>query len=180
MDAISYSFRASILSREVTWTLSGDALTSSSAAHVLYSKIASIRLHGVPGAGAERCLIKPVHGRAIVLVGRHFLGFGRFEDRSDSFDPFIAALVLRVAAANPGALLVRGMPRVLWCFWGGILLLCVCVSAVGVLIAVAELAANGPTLDLLLIALLVFSMGGWAFSIIGLLRRQKSRPLVVD
>jgi hypothetical protein len=74
-------------------------------------------LGGVVAPGFARCVIHRRHARARILSSIHFLSFGKFEDRSASFRPFVAELMRRVAATRPDAVFVSGMPLALWLTW---------------------------------------------------------------
>jgi hypothetical protein len=69
-------------------------------------------VHGMPGF--TRCTIRPRTGRAVILSSNHFGGIGDWESRSESFRPFVDALVRRAAAANPQIAFISGMPMALW------------------------------------------------------------------
>jgi hypothetical protein len=49
------------------------------------------------------------------------LWVARRESRSESFRPFVDALVRRAAAANPQIIFISGMPMALWVTWIAIL-----------------------------------------------------------
>jgi hypothetical protein len=51
------------------------------------------------------------------------LGLGRFEDRSATFDPFIARLIQHAEQASPRVVVITGMPHTLWLVWAGVLVL---------------------------------------------------------
>jgi hypothetical protein len=187
MTDLSYSCRPSILDTEVTWTLTSSALESSNGTRVPFDQIVAVRLYGfatsavakgrVPARGTLRCVIRPVHGQALVLTSSHFLALGRFEDRSAVFEPFIHALLQRVRAARPAAQVLVGMPPALWWLWCAIGVGCALVSSFGVIILVVELCTQGhPSLELLVLLPVVAGMLLSTRAILSLLRSGRSRP----
>jgi len=124
---MEYSFRPSLLQKERRFRLERDGIWRSDGDAVKFADIRKIRIYDSPGMrnlggttlspGFRRFVIWPAHGRAIVLSSNHFAGIANFEDRRESFDPFVAALMQRVSAANPSAIFISGMPIALWLFW---------------------------------------------------------------
>jgi hypothetical protein len=189
MTDFSYRCRPSILGTEVTWTLTPSALESSTGARVPFDQIVAVRLYGTatlgsrkgrtPAPGTLRCVIRPVHGRALALTSSHFLGLGRFEDRSAEFEPFIHELLLRVRAIQPAAQLLQGIPPALWWSWCAIGVACALVGAFGVIIVIVELWTKGHlSLEVLVLLPVVAGMLFSARTIWRLLRTGRSRPLV--
>jgi hypothetical protein len=125
---LSYQCRSSILNSERIWYLTSDALVRKGVPdrRLHFTDMRRISLFGVPGmryrgsqftpAGGA-CRVKPKHGPAMSLSSTHFLGFGRFEDRSQAYRPFVDALVQRAAAANPDIAIRLGWPAWLWTVW---------------------------------------------------------------
>jgi hypothetical protein len=85
-------------------------------------------------------VVWPRRGRAVVLSSNHFVGLGRFEDRSASFRPFVDALVGRIAAANRNTRFVFGMPPALWWFWVALLFAVALLAPLSLIMIVAALA----------------------------------------
>jgi hypothetical protein len=46
--------------------------------------------------------LQPKRGRKVTLDNAHYLGVGRFEDRSASYTPFVRAALNRLREAKPG------------------------------------------------------------------------------
>jgi hypothetical protein len=187
MTDLTYRCRSSILDAEVTWTLTSNALESTTGTRVPFDQIVAVRLYGfatsvvgngrVPAPGALRCVTRPVHGPAVALTSSHYLALGRFEDRSASFEPFIQELLQRVRAARPAARLLRGMPPALWSLWCAIGVGCALVGSFGVIIVVAELWTKGHlSLELLVLLPVVAGMLLSTRAILRLLRSGRSRP----
>ena len=123
---LSYAWRPSIQTTLQTCTLTPEGLTAQNGALMPFDAIASLRLYSVPGlrsligplAQPQRlCILTSSTGQKIRLGSLHFLGLGRFEDRSNLFDPFITSLVMRARAVNPSVPVWLGMPSVTWWSW---------------------------------------------------------------
>jgi hypothetical protein len=123
---LTYQFRLGLRRGVETYTLTEDVLTCSSG-DIPLREVVAIRVYTVPGSRSftygpltlptRRCTIWSEKGHKIVLSSVHFVGFGRFEDRAESYVPFVRALVRRVAACAPGARLAAGMPLAMWWSW---------------------------------------------------------------
>jgi hypothetical protein len=133
--------RPNIFSAEKEYRLEPQALTRSSGAaevdRLPYREIARLRLETLPsGIGRQRrCVVGARAGSRWVLLSGHYAGLGRLEDRSESYEPFMRALVSRVRAANPGAVLERGHSRIMWFVW--LILLMLSLHVVGALVFAA-------------------------------------------
>jgi len=151
MSVARYECRTSLRGKVRSYAVTDDALVLPEES-VPLEDIVAIRVYTVPGMRtlgygtvaqpSERCTIEPKSGRKIVLSNLHFLGLGRFEDRTASYRPFVRALVGNVAARCPAARLLSGMPPVMWWSW-----LVVFGSLAVVLGGFVLLAAVGLTLD---------------------------------
>ena len=121
----TYQFRSSILKKEVSYGLNGQALILPDGHSLDFTDIKLVRVYKLRGAGVlsgtKRCVIRPAHGRPIVLVSVHFVSLGNFEDRSGQFKPFVDALIQQVAVANPNTIFVEGFPMALWWLWAAAL-----------------------------------------------------------
>jgi hypothetical protein len=184
----TYRFRLSLARKEETCRLGADALLRSGKAtgsSIVYKDIRAVRIYrspGMPGLGGpaastfERCVIRPKHGRPAVLSSNHFAGFGKFEDRSQAFRPFVDDLVRRVADANPDTVFIAGMPAMLWWAWILILLATVIVAPLAAVLIIVQLI-NGdpvsPPLILVTVLLLgvLFSLASYARTV----RRNRPR-----
>lgn len=113
---VVYQFRRSLMEQEVRYELCDGMLTSSTGLRLGLSHIARVHVFDAVGAG-RICVIRPRGARKIILVSRHFVGLGRFEDRSEAFDSFVRALVASVPQAEPSPVYVRGQPWWLWGIW---------------------------------------------------------------
>ena len=186
----TYTLRLSLASEEATYRLSEDALhctTAKGTRTLPVAEIGRVRIYESPGMASlsgkiapafARCVIRPRRGRAIVLSSNHFVGLGRFQDRSATFRPFVDALLARLGSANPGAQLLAGMPPVLWWTWVGLLVAVALVLPVFAAVIVQELAAGRAIqLPAIVGSLIVL---GTALSIVSyarVLRRNRPRRL---
>ncbi|MBA3915534.1 MAG: hypothetical protein H0X25_17100 [Acidobacteriales bacterium] len=125
-QTLSYTWRPSLKASLQTCTLTPEGITAQNGVLLPLETIASLRLYSVPGlrsmlgtlAQSQRiCIITSTHGQKIQLGSLHFLGLGRFEDRSKAFDPFVASLVSQAREVNPMLPVWLGMPGITWCSW---------------------------------------------------------------
>jgi len=184
----TYKLRLSLSSEEATYRLGENALhcTSAKGTRALpLAEIDTVRIYDSPGLASlsgqiapafTRCVIRPRRGSAIVLSSNHFVGLGRFEDRSATFRPFVDTLITRLGSANPGARLLAGMPPALWWTWVVLLVAVALVLPVFSVVIVRELiAGRALQLPAIVSSLIVF---GTALSIVSyarVLRRNRPR-----
>jgi hypothetical protein len=180
-----YRARPSAVRGEQTFRLAHGALIretpNGAQASLPYAEIRAVRLYRSPGMGSMapaflRCTLRPRKGRAVVLSSNHFAGFGKFEDRSATFRPFVETLLQRLAVANPQTAFRAGMPPVLWWSWAVLLAITVIVVPLLVVLIAVDLA-DGRGIDAPLVAvlgvLLVVFFG--TFGYVRDLRRNRSR-----
>ncbi len=149
--SLNYSFRPNLIAKEETFTLDGQGLAISDRGTTAFSDIREIRTYDYPGVsfpggaqlapGAKRCVIHLKSARAIILTNNHFVAAGSFEDRSATYDPFVAALVREVSAANAATIFMSGMPAALWIGWiviVAMVLLMVPILVVAMISTIAE------------------------------------------
>ena len=186
----TYSLRLSLASEATTYRLSADALqcTTAKGTRILpLAEIGKVRVYEAPGRTSwfgqiapafARCVIRPRRGRAIVLSSNHFIGLGRFEDRSATFRPFVDTLIARLRSAHPGAQLLAGMPPALWWTWVALLAAVALVTPAFIVIIVQELVA-GRALQTpaVLSGLIVFGAALGIVSYARVLRRNRPRRL---
>jgi hypothetical protein len=184
----TYTLRLSLAGEEATYRLGETALQSTTASGTRtlpFAEIGFVRVYESPGLASlygqvapafARCVIRPRHGRAVVLSSNHFLGLGRFEDRSATFRPFVDALIARVAAANPGAEFMSGMPPALWWTWVALLVMVALVTPVFMVVMVRELVAgHALQLPAILSSLIVLGTALAIVSYARVLRRNRPR-----
>jgi hypothetical protein len=122
----TYQFCGSLTGREQTFAVTDGTLTWPGGTLPL-EQIASIRLYSVPGMrtvgygivarASRRCTIRLSDGHKIALSSQHFLGLGRFEDRSATYTPFVRALLGNLAVRCPQTPLFSGLPPGVWWSW---------------------------------------------------------------
>lgn len=102
--------RASVPRGEREWRVEDEALTtrgvSGKLRRLAWREVGCIRICSAPTLlKPHRHVfeIQPRRGPKIVIDNTHFLGFGRYEDRSESFTPFVRAAIDRLIAVNPQA-----------------------------------------------------------------------------
>jgi hypothetical protein len=179
MAEFTYTCRNSLLSPEVTWTLTDTLIESTAGLRLPLSDIVTIRVHdsiGVPVSG--RFVIERAHGRSVVLTSNHYVRLGGFEDRSVRLSAFIETLLMRVNIAGTGAVFLTGMPPALWWMWMAILIGCFLASAFAAAVIVVEIYTKETLLLEVMVTLpMIICVLLATVSITRLLRKGRSRPL---
>jgi hypothetical protein len=160
-----HAARLAPLRPETTWRLDGDILIETTGKSERRWPLASARsLTLAPPGPGGRCaawLAFP-RGRA-TLVSHSWSGPGRFEDRSDSFGPFVRALAARLAEVAPGARVAAagqsGLGGVTWTIG----LLGAGVAALLVFSLLSDTAGLGVSLAarLLFALIMIFAVTPW-------------------
>ncbi len=128
---LAHSARLSLFSKERTYRLEPDALVWSEgdkSGRVPYDAIRHVHIYSIPpamGRTVRRTVLKSDLSGKIVIAATHFVGFGKFEDRSDSYFAFMEALLARVTAARPDVPIRVGQSWPLYIFWVAMLVLSV-------------------------------------------------------
>lgn len=162
-----YSFRRSILESEKTYTLYPDRLEiqgegSPPEVHAL-AQVEKVHLKydRTKQRSYYNCFIHTA-GRRVALRHVHFAGIARFEDRRETYTPFVRALLQAVAQQNPRATLKSG----------SLVNFIMCIVFLPVVVGVGVLA---------------WSLGSWAgaltmafFALLCLSMIPRSRPRIVD
>ncbi len=188
MDNPTYRFRPSLLRTELSYRLGDHALEWSDGrdeGSLAFSEVRQIRIYSSPGIGLlgggsvapafQRCVIQPRRGRARVLSSNHFVGIGKFEDRSATFGPFVDALIQRVAA-NPTTVFLSGMPLALWVSWAAILVGVVIVTPLALLmITVSLFKGTGTPGPLLVTTAVLLGILASLLPLVRALRRNRPR-----
>lgn len=119
-EHVTYRRRANAMSRsEREWRVEGDALVTRGSSgrekRYRWTDIVSVRLiHEPARARAWRYAfeLQPKHARRICIDNAHYLGEGSFEERSDTYTPFVRAAVACWAATHPtGRVLIGETPK---------------------------------------------------------------------
>jgi hypothetical protein len=184
----TYTLRLSLAGEETTYRLGEDALHSTTAKGTRtlpFAEIGRVRIYESPGMASlsgriapafARCVIRPRRGRAIVLSSNHFVGLGRFEDRSAAFRPFVDAFMARLRSANPGAQLLAGMPPALWWTWVALLVVVALATPAFLVVIVQELlAGRALQLPAIVSSLIVVGTAAAIVSYARVLRRNRPR-----
>lgn len=119
-EPVIYRRRRSAMSRgEREWRVEDDALVTRGGSgrerRYRWSDIVSVRLlHDPARARPWRYVfeLQPKHARKIVIDNAHYAGDRAFEERSESYSPFVRAAVARWAAEHPkGRALIGETPK---------------------------------------------------------------------
>jgi hypothetical protein len=109
MQPVVYRRRRDAISRgERQWRADDDALvtidTAGSERRFAWKNMIAVRLCFEPRRFRPfRYVLEftPKKGRKITLDNAHYLGVGRFEDRSDTYTPFVRSAIERLRAVKP-------------------------------------------------------------------------------
>lgn len=154
MPTISHAYRASLLGKLLTFTLTSRALkwrSEEGAGEIPLDRIGQVRLNRVPGLGPDTklCELRMVDGPRVLLKSAHYKSFGSFEDRSETYTAMVQALLPRIVKASPEAKIFYGN-SFLWWVWTILFVLCSLIVAMmgfallsGEAIAVPGLIAIG-------------------------------------
>jgi len=100
---------------EREWRVEDDALVtrggSGNVRRTKWSEIVSVRLYHDPTPQKPfryMFALKPHDKVTIVIDNAHYVGPGRYEDRSDAYTPFVRAALARVAERSPKAMALMG------------------------------------------------------------------------
>ncbi|MBA3069741.1 MAG: hypothetical protein FP825_14825 [Hyphomonas sp.] len=122
MSGTEYRRRASISKNsEVLWRACSDRLEQIAPDGTLvltvpYRNVRKVRLAFAPGRFQTTRFLMDLRGETsrLILTNMHFEGFGRFEDRTETFFPLVREVVAGVAAANPAAQFSAGEEPLLY------------------------------------------------------------------
>jgi hypothetical protein len=105
----SHSFAPAPFARERTFRLAPDALLwddGRRSGKLGYADIATVHLYYCSepyGRGTQICSLRSRSGASLAIQSKHCGRWGRQEDRSAAFAPFVRALLGHVAVAAPEA-----------------------------------------------------------------------------
>ena len=116
MQQLVYRRRRNAVSRgEREWRVEDDALVTRSprggVRRFPWKDFVSVRLYCEPARGRPWRYVfelQPKDAGRIEIDNAHFLGPARFEDRSESYAPFVRAALGKIAVANPKARALMG------------------------------------------------------------------------
>ena len=152
MNEVTYESRPALGKPVAEFSVTAETLAYPGGSLPL-AEITAIRAFALPGMyflaygpvapASWRSTISRKDGRKIRLSNLHFVGIGRYEDRTETYAPFIRALIARSKAVSPAIPVYWGMPPALWwsllAIFGALLLGLVAVIALGTF----GLVANG-------------------------------------
>jgi hypothetical protein len=115
----TYSCRSNLLTSERRYELTPDALIwsdSQTTGRIPYVDIRVARVACTLAFGNEfwRCVLRSYGHRTLVIPSMHYRSLGRFDNRFDTFAPFVTELLLKVAKSNASA---RFFYREGWSLW---------------------------------------------------------------
>lgn len=119
-EPVTYRRRRNAISRtEREWRVEEDALVSRGSTgrdrRYRWSDIVSVRLLHDPAPSRPWRYVfelQPKHARKIVIDNAHYLGERTFEERSETYTPFVRAAVARWAVTHPkGRALIGETPK---------------------------------------------------------------------
>jgi hypothetical protein len=121
MSEPAHSVRNSLIDQERSFSLGADALEWRDAAgegRMAYADVRDMRLIGYtsPIGEARQCTLRDRRGGKVKIRSAHYRSLGNFEDRTETYAPFVAALAKRVAAQSPHAKFIAGSTA-LWIVW---------------------------------------------------------------
>lgn len=185
MGNLRYATRPSLPAAEIEYEVTDAELlwnVGGAQQRMPLSEVRSARIFTAPAAkspmlgnaafgGFDELVLLAKDGRKVSVVSRHFLALAKFEDRRATFVPFVEAVLLRVAAANPSARFLMGMPSGVWTLWVALLVLQATLALFGVAMVIDAARGRGTTVGLLLG--LVFT-GGVVFSMVSVFRTVRN------
>lgn len=143
---------------EDAWTVETGALAHArpggETSRLAWSAVTGVRLAYAPTrmkTNRHTLTLTTHDGAAWAIDNMHFAGIGNFEDRSESFTPFVLACVERVAARSPGARARLGSTAA--AYWGQLAF----VSAMFALLAAVILMLPIPFSWLIIAKLLLIA-----------------------
>lgn len=142
MDPIVHTVRPTVFSTLQQFRLDDDAVVCDdgrAVRRIAYTAAAQLRLFRFPvafGSTQRRAVLDSRDGVRLTIQSGHYVRLGVIEDRQRTYRPFVAALIDRLAAANPRLRVVVGQPWALWWVWLIVLLGSIAVIA-GSAIAIA-------------------------------------------
>jgi hypothetical protein len=173
-----YTVRRHAFEQERTWTIEPTGLSwigPDRSGHLAFRDIAEVRLAWA-GTRADHarysCEVTRIDGSTETIVSTSYAGPMNFPDQSQTYVPFVRALVLSIAYANPACGFRAGATQ--FNFWGSIGLM-----ALGLLLLASVLVTIGLPLTGIILAKLIVL----AFLVpLGLawVRRNWPRPLDPD
>lgn len=113
MTGLTHSVRNSLADRERTFALGGDALhwrDDKAKGAMPYADVRDMRLisYASPNGTCFQCALRGKSGDKVKLRSQHYVSLNNFDDRRQSYAPFVRELASRVAARSPEAAFIAG------------------------------------------------------------------------
>jgi len=145
MTEPTHTVRNSLIDKERTFALRSDAVHWSDAGgqgQMAYADVQDMRMISYPSTGGEccQCTLRDRSGNKVKLRSQHYRSLNNFENRSDTYAPFVRALAQRIAQRAPKAEFIAGS-TVMWIVW---LILGVLCALVGVLVVTSLIDGMPP------------------------------------
>lgn len=128
MTGLTHSVRNSLADRERTFALGGNALhwrDDKAKGAMPYADVRDMRLisYASPNGTCFQCALRGKSGDKVKLRSQHYVSLNNFDDRRQSYAPFVRELASRVAARSPEAAFIAGSTG-LWIVWLVVGVLC--------------------------------------------------------
>jgi hypothetical protein len=165
--SVSHTVRLSALEPEKTWKLEGDTLwmcvEGQPDVPLPLSAILRLRLSYEPSRFEKnlfRCRLYNTGGKCATIQNIHYQGIASFGDRTDTYLPFVRALITRLASVNPRCEFISGTSRLVWWLYAIYLALAFVALAFALILLYS---AIGPTslFKLLVIAFFIPTLYRW-------------------
>ncbi|WP_353124365.1 hypothetical protein [Parapedobacter pyrenivorans] len=157
---LTYAFRKSAFEKPCHWTVTEQGVVRTdehSELQIPYKEILSIRLQAQPYFRYRHnnycCEITAVRG-VFQILSTHYVGFAEFEDRADTYTPFVKAFVKNLKSQNPSCIINTGQKPS--AFSGNIALIVASVLLLYFLWSIIPL--SGKLLPIMLVLL-----GAWSY-----------------
>ena len=178
MTELTYVFRASLLAKDQTFRFGADALhwqDEKVEGQMALAEIVLVRLIKFPSFGGDQhyCDVRDQSGAKVRIRSHHYKSMGAFEDRSETYVPFVRELILRVASASPQAKFIAGSSR-MWYLWLGLLVLSVVVAVLLVMALLGGASLSGGIIGPIVV-FAILGPGMWR-----LVRRGREREFDPD
>lgn len=151
---LRHSVRNNLIEGECSYVLEPERLSWAGKAgggSVPYGAFTRVHLIGYAGSGGRQyqATLKRKDGKPVRIRSHHYVGLGQFEDRGQSYAPFIRELCHRIAAAAPGSRFVSGSTG-LWIAW---LVVCLLAALLAILAVSLAYLPSAPALPAILVLL---------------------------
>ncbi len=156
-SALHHSVRNTLFDREWDYTLGPDRLhwrDARGSGEVAYSDVTELQLisYGGFGGAQYQARLARKNGRPVKLRSHHYVSLGNFEDRSETYTPFVRELARRIAEQQPQARFRAGSTA-LWIAWLLIALFIALVAVAVIADAVMPSASAIPAIIVLVVGL---------------------------